>query len=111
MRDDRARLQDIIEAAEAIEKYSARGREAFEKDELIQAWILRHLQIIGEATRGLSPAFRVQHPDEIWARAVGMRDILVHRYFAIDPDTVWEAVQGSLAYIKGKAQTILAGEK
>ena len=40
-----------------------------------------------------------------------MRDILVHRYFAIDPDAVWEAVQGSLAYIKGKAQTILAVEK
>ena len=111
MRDDRTRLQDIVEAAEAIEKYSARGREAFEKDELIQTWILHHLQVIGEAARGLSLAFRVQHPDEIWARAVGMRDILVHRYFAIDADAVWEAVQGSLTYIKRKAQAILAGEK
>ena len=53
----------------------------------------------------------VSAPDEIWARAVGMRDILVHRYFAIDPDAVWEAVQGGLAYNKGKAQTILAGEE
>ena len=69
MRDDRTRLQDIVEAAEAIEKYSARGRETFEKDELIQTWILHHLQIIGEAARGLSPSFREQHPDEIWARA------------------------------------------
>jgi len=111
VRDDRIRLQDIVDAAEAIVKYSARGREAFEKDELIQTWILHHLQIIGEAARGLSPDFREQHPDEIWAGAVGMRDILVHRYFAIDPDAIWEAVQGSLAHIKGKAQAILVGEK
>ena len=107
MRDDRARLQDIIEATEAIEKYVARGRAAFEQDELIQVWILRNLQIIGEAARGLSPAFRERYPDEVWTRAIGMRNILVHRYFAIDPDAVWEAVQGGLQYIKQKAQAIL----
>ncbi len=49
MRDDRVRLEDIVEAAEAIEKYAARGRPAFEQDELIQSWIVRHLQNIGEA--------------------------------------------------------------
>ena len=110
MRDDRERLEDILEAAAAIEKYSSRGRQAFEQDELIQSWILRHLQIIGEAVRGLSPEFRQGYPDEIWARAVGMRNILVHQYFAIDPDAVWEAVRDSLAYIKAKSRGILDGE-
>lgn len=111
MRDDFARLEDIVEAAESIGKYSVRGREAFERDELMQTWILHHLQIIGEAARALSPAFRERHSDEIWARAIGMRNVLVHRYFAVDPDAVWEAVQGSLAYIKRKAQAILADQK
>ena len=49
MRDDRERLLDIQEAVERIERYTARGREAFEQDELIQTWVLYHLQIIGEA--------------------------------------------------------------
>lgn len=63
MRDDRVRLEDIVEAAEAIEKYAARGRPAFEQDELIQSWIVHHLQNIGEAARGLSAAFRERDPE------------------------------------------------
>ncbi len=49
MRDDRERLLDILEAIERIEKYTARGRSVFDEDELIQTWVLHHLQIIGEA--------------------------------------------------------------
>lgn len=51
MRDERERLLDIQEAVERIERYAARGRAAFEQDELIQIWVLYHLQIIGEAAR------------------------------------------------------------
>lgn len=48
------KLRDILEAIERIEKYSPKGREAFERDELIQVWMVRHLEIIGEACRTLS---------------------------------------------------------
>jgi len=51
MRDDRERLQNILEAIGRIEKYASRGREAFQRDELIQNWMVRHLQIVGEAAR------------------------------------------------------------
>jgi uncharacterized protein with HEPN domain len=51
MRDDRERLLDILEAIERIEKYTSKGREVFEDDELIQTWVVHHLEIIGEATR------------------------------------------------------------
>ena len=54
MRDDRERLFDILEAIERIDKYASKGRPAFEDDELIQTWVLHHLQLIGEATRALS---------------------------------------------------------
>ena len=54
MRSDRERLLDVIEAIERIEKYTAQGREAFERDELVQTWVVHHLQIIGEAwSRGV----------------------------------------------------------
>jgi len=51
-------LQDILDAIAHIERYAARGRKAFEKDELIQNWFVRHLQIIGEAARALAQEVR-----------------------------------------------------
>jgi len=51
VRDARERLQDILDAIDHIQRYAARGREAFEADELLQNWFVRHLQIIGEAAR------------------------------------------------------------
>jgi uncharacterized protein with HEPN domain len=53
MRDDRERLKDILDAIKCIETYAAKGRAAFEQEELIQVWFLRYLQIIGEASAGL----------------------------------------------------------
>ena len=61
MRDDREWLLDILEAIERIEKYSSRGRQTFEEDELIQSWIVHQLLIIGEALRSISEDFRREH--------------------------------------------------
>jgi len=47
MRDRRERLLDMLEAIERIERYAAKGRAEFEKDELIQTWVVPHLQIVG----------------------------------------------------------------
>ena len=66
MRDDREWLLDILDAIEKIEKYSSRGRQAFEEDELIQNWMLHQLQIIGEALRCISNDFRREHSDIPW---------------------------------------------
>lgn len=54
MRDDTQLLLDIIEAIDRIERYSSRGKDAFENDELVQNWIVNHLKVIGEAARSLS---------------------------------------------------------
>ena len=51
---------------------------AFDQDELIQTWVVHHLQIIGEASRGISQSFRDQYPTIPWTKIVGMRNILVH---------------------------------
>lgn len=100
MRDDRERLLDILEAIERIEKYTARGRAIFDEDELIQTWVLHHLQIIGEAVRALSPE-TTSNADEIeWSRIVGMRNILVHNYFSIDADIVWAVIENDLQLLK-----------
>ena len=81
MRDDRERLQDVLEAIERIEKYAVQGRLELAKEELLQTWVVHHLTIIGEACRALSPSFRTNHPSEVWALAASLRNVLVHHYF------------------------------
>ncbi len=88
MRDDCEWLRDILEAIERIEKYSSKGKEAFEEDELIQNWIVHHLQIIGEALRSISDDFREEHWRNPVEKTIGMRKILVHHYFELDTELV-----------------------
>jgi uncharacterized protein with HEPN domain len=107
MRHDRLRLLDIQEAIERIEKYASQGQEAFEHEELIQTWIVHHLQIIGEAARALSSDLRDQHPEMPWSKIIGMRNILVHDYFGIDVDVVWAVVERDLPDLKLQIETIL----
>jgi uncharacterized protein with HEPN domain len=108
MRDDRERLQDILEAIARIERYTQRGRAAFEGDELIQNWVVFHLQIIGEACRSMSQALRDRHPEVPWPQIIGMRHILVHQYFGIDAEIVWSVVENDLVPLRNGIQAILS---
>jgi uncharacterized protein with HEPN domain len=97
VRSDPDRLQDIIEAIGRIERHNNGGRTAFDDHELIQVWVVRHLQIIGEAAANrLSQGARDQLPDVSWRKIVGMRHILVHGYFEVDLDLVWSVVEHEL---------------
>ena len=107
MRDDRERLLDIQEAIERIEKYTVRGREAFEQDELIQTWVLHHLQMIGEAVRALSPELTQKHSEIAWSKIVGMRNILVHNYFSIDAAIIWAVIENDLPVLKQQINQLL----
>lgn len=107
MRSEEERLRDVLEAIDRIEKYATQGRSVFERDELIQNWIVSHLRIIGEACRGLSDDFHRDHPDIPWASIIGMRNILVHHYFDIDVDIVWRVIEDDLPDLKMKVQAAL----
>lgn len=107
MRDDYQRLLDIREGIERIEKYTVGGRLEFDGNELVQTWVLHHLQIIGEAARALSMDCKNRQPDIPWEKINGMRNILVHHYFGIDTEIVWTAVEKELPKLKaGLAQMI-----
>lgn len=107
MRKDRVRLQDILEAIEKIERYVDRGRPAFDSDEMLQVWVVYHLQILGEAASKLSPEIRAQYPDVPWTQIVGMRNILVHDYFGIDLQVVWSVIERDLPQLKPQIMAIL----
>ena len=100
MRSDRQRLLDVIEAIEEIEKYADRGKPAFETDDLLQTFIVHHIQTLGEACRSVSPELRADNPQAPWSKIVVMRHILVHHYFRIDVDAVWNVVENEIPTLK-----------
>ena len=107
MRHDWERLHDILEAIARIERYVQQGRDVFDHDELVQVWIIHHIQVIGEAVRHLSDALRAKHADLPWAQIIGMRNILVHDYFGIDLEAVWSTVVQDLPDLRRQMEAIL----
>lgn len=105
MKDEIERLQDILSAIELIEKY--RDRQAFEDNELIQSWMIHHLQIIGEASRYISNGLRQQSPEIPWSEIIAMRNILVHDYSGIDLEEVWSTVERDVPILKNKITKFL----
>ena len=110
MRDDRERLTDILNATDRILEKAPADRAGLERDEMLQVWVLLHLQVIGEAARALSDEFRARHPDEIWSEAVGLRNILVHHYFEIDRNLIWNVINRDLPSLRDLVERLLAIE-
>lgn len=83
-------LQHVREALERIEEFTAgMKRKDFVKDIKTQAAVVREFMVVGEATKRLSLQLRQKHPDVSWRRLAGVRDVLIHKYFEIDLDEVW----------------------
>jgi uncharacterized protein with HEPN domain len=111
MRSDQKRLLDIIESVENIERYSVKGKDAFFDDELIQVWVIHHIQIIGEAASKLSSDLRDRYPEIMWSDIISMRNILVHQYFGIDLNMVWDTVITDIPVLKQDVKKILENEE
>jgi uncharacterized protein with HEPN domain len=107
LRSDRERLLDILEAVDRIEAQAARGRAAFAGDELTQTAVIRWIEVIGEAARGVSAELRAGHPELPWRQMVAMRNVLIHGYFDIDVDLVWSVVQNDLPKLAAQVRSIV----
>jgi uncharacterized protein with HEPN domain len=90
MRPEKLYLTDIVEAADAIQRFcTGRNYEDFLNDEMCQSAVLQKLIVIGEAAARLSVEFQAAHSDLDWPDIVGFRNFAVHEYFAVKWDIVW----------------------
>ena len=108
MRLDKERLEDIFEAIENIERHLPATSDEFHGNELVRVWCLRRLEIIGEAAANLSQDVRDQSPNVPWKQIIGMRNTLIHAYFDINLDIVWDTVTSNLPPLIAELEKLLA---
>lgn len=93
-------LDDINVSLEKIEKYlEQKNYDDFTDDLMLNDAILRNLEIIGEATKNIPEEIRLKY-DLPWKKMAGLRDIVVHKYFGIDNEIIWQIVKDNLPSIK-----------
>ncbi len=98
--DDETRLKHIREAAlEALEMVRDSTREDLDTDRKLSLAVVRLLEIIGEAANGLSSEFKLSRTDLPWTGIIGMRNRLIHGYFDLNLDIVWQTIQEDLPFL------------
>jgi uncharacterized protein with HEPN domain len=108
MRPDRTLLQDVIDAANALERFTSGKSEAeFHEDEMLQSAVVFQLIIIGEAVNRLSPELKQQHPAVPWRPAIDQRNVIAHGYFALDWQVVWTTVTNDIPAFRQQIQSII----
>ena len=78
---------------------------------MLRDGIVRQIEIIGEATKNLSESIRKKYPEVPWKDMAGMRDKLIHHYFGVDFDSVWETAENDIPTLKTKIQKIIELEE
>ena len=110
-RDWRLFAGDIRDCCARIEAY-VRGmtQTEFQADEKTVDAVVRNLEVIGEAAKNLPEAVRRRMPEIDWRKVAGLRDILIHAYFGIDEDILWDVVSARVPEVGAAVRRILEGE-
>jgi uncharacterized protein with HEPN domain len=100
-RDPDLLLEDMLAALHKIERYTAgMDQESFLRDEKTLDAVVRNLEILGEAVRQLPGDFLARHPDVSWHQIAGLRNRIVHEYFGLDLELIWQVVRHDLPDLK-----------
>jgi uncharacterized protein with HEPN domain len=110
-RDVLAHVVDMLDCARRIEAYS-RGLDlhVFREQGMAYDAVLRNLEVLGEAAKGVTPELRLRHPEVQWRSMAGLRDVLIHRYFGLEDETLWDVVVNEIPVLITALGRVLAAE-
>lgn len=101
-------IKDIWKSIESIEEFVKElNYEDFKKDDKTVSAVIRKLEIIGEATKNIPKDIQKKHPKLNWRGMSGMRDKLIHEYFGVDTEILWEVIKEDIPSIKPLIKKIL----
>ena len=101
-------LQDILDAIEKIKKYTAKvDYEMFSKNEMMIDAVLMNIAIIGESVKKIPEDVKERYPDIPWKDIAGMRDKVIHDYFGVDVNIVWETIKKDVPELEQKIKVML----
>lgn len=106
-KDLRVYLAQILECTERISAYAAGGKETFLTDRMTQDAVIRNFQVIGEAAKRVPEEYRQAHREIPWRGLAAFRDVLIHRYEAVDPLAVWQVIEGQLPELRDAIRAAL----
>ena len=107
MRADRDYLEDILEAIRRIYSYVAGGKQFFLASEMVQDAVLRNFEVIGEASRNIDETLRNAHPEVPWRQIAAFRNFLIHAYWGVRLERVWQIIETDLPPLKPQMEAIL----
>lgn len=109
IKDDNIYLEHILESIKEIEEFSKDAtKESLSKDRLRQNAIIRELEVIGEAAKNISSSFRDKHKKAEWKKIAGLRDKLIHHYFGVDLNIVWDVIKSDIPELKKDIEEIIS---
>jgi len=106
IKDDGLHIEHVLECIDRVQTYTRGGREEFFTDIQKQDAVLRNLQVLAESSQRLSDALRARHSEIDWRSLSGFRNVLVHEYFGIRLERVWQIVEEDLPELKLHMETI-----
>ncbi|CAD6493581.1 MAG: hypothetical protein CHKLHMKO_00506 [Candidatus Argoarchaeum ethanivorans] len=105
-------IEDILTCIEKIERYTSNDSfEEFRGNDMAVDAVIRNFEIIGEAVKKIPEKIRLKYADVEWKEAAGFRDILIHDYFGIDLEAVWDTVRNNIPSFKKQVVKVLKSEK
>ena len=100
-KDNSVFIKHILDSINAIEDFSKDiSKDKLESSRLIQSAVVREIQIIGEAVKNISTSFKQEHSEIPWKEIMGTRDKMIHHYFGVDLDILWNIIKKDLPLLK-----------
>ena len=106
-RDPELLVEDMLDALRKIDSYTAgMDHSAFLQDEKTVDAVVRNLEVLGEAARQIPDAFAARHTQVPWRKITGLRNRIVHDYFGLDLEIIWQIVQNDLPALRAMLEKL-----